>query len=316
MSNEGHNQLDPSHGAPPDPAKQLDDLIAYGIAERTTSTDPLSAIPMARPIGLPGMEADSGVPDMATGGAVMVMEDAAGQQRSWWRGSVILRPILELVLLVPVLVAGAVGAYLAGMVLQPEDARWPLMATNLGMAVTSLAAVTIMLRLAGQGGESIGWTSRRLGQNVLIGLGALVVFYAVLYSALLAAAVAYPKLLDGAPTAQKAIERALPPLPMAQVMLLMIVTVLWEEVVFRGFLLTRLQSIFKTWWLAVPVGSLLFAVVHSYEGVLAMVMIGFLALVMSLLFVWRRSLVPCLVLHWLHNVGTILLLKAVSTTWQ
>jgi membrane protease YdiL (CAAX protease family) len=94
------------------------------------------------------------------------------------------------------------------------------------------------------------------------------------------------------------------------------VTVMWEEVVFRGFLLTRLRAIFRTWWLAVPIGSLLFAAAHLYEGVLAVVVIGWLAFAMAILFVWRRSLVPCLVLHWLHNVGAILLLKAISTTWR
>ncbi|GEM_PF-696118 len=313
MCNDGDDDRDPRSDVPPDPVRQIDDPVSCVAAAGATGAGRSVPVPMARPVGLPGV---------MTGGAVLAMEYAAGplgpspEPPTWYPRMSVLRAIVELLLLLPALVVGAFGGYLVGAMIQPGDARWPLMATNLGMGVVSLAAVVIMLLVARQGGGSIGWTARRLGHNVLIALGALLGFYVVLYSGILAAYVVSPRLLDGAPAAQRAIEQALPPLPMVQVVVLMIATVLWEEVVFRGFLLTRMRAVFRSWWLAVPIGSLLFAVAHYYEGVLAMVVIGLLALLMSILFVWRRSLVPCLVLHWLHNIGALLLLKTVSTTWR
>lgn len=314
MNHEGHSELDGSREAAPDALGGLDDLMRRGPAECAEASAPPDAVPIARPIILPA-DTCLCVPGLARGGVVPAIGYAAAGS-PWYPQMSLLRAVGELLLLLTILVGGAVGGYILGSSAEPGDDRWQGMAANLGMGLMGLIAVPAMLLWARQPGASIGWTSRRLGLNALVGLGSLILFYVVLYSGLLAACLAFPELLDGTNTAQKAIEQAVPPLPMAQMMLLMIVTVLWEEVVFRGFLLTRLRAIFNTWWLAIPFASLLFAVAHFYQGALAVVVIAWLALLMSLLFVWRRSLVPCLVLHWLHNVGTILLLKDISTTWQ
>lgn len=315
MSNDGHNQLDPSRDASSDPARQLDDLIGHDPVAPSGEGISVAAVPMARPVDWPGDATGPALPSLVQIGMTPALAYTA-VPRPWYPQMSVLRAIIELVVLVPVLFVGIVGGYFGGMLFESEDSRWAGLASSVGMGVTSLGAVAVMLRVAGQRGESVGWSSRRLGADILIGVGTLLAFYVVVIMVSLAVFVISPRLLDGRDTAQQAIEQHLPPMSMTYVMVLMMVTVLWEEVVFRGFLLTRLRAIFKTWWLAVPIGSILFGVAHSYEGGLAMVVIGFLALVMSLLFVWRRSLVPGLVLHWLHNVGAILLLKAVSTTWQ
>ena len=62
-------------------------------------------------------------------------------------------------------------------------------------------------------------------------------------------------------------------------------------------------------WLAVPLSSLLFGAVHIYEGPVAVGMITILGLVMAGLFIWRRSLLPCIVMPFLNNFTKLLLLE-------
>ena len=95
-----------------------------------------------------------------------------------------------------------------------------------------------------------------------------------------------------------------------------IIVALWEEIVFRGFVLTRLNAIFKRWWLTILLASSVFGAVHIYEGLLAVLLISGLALIMSVLFVWRRSLVPSIVFHFLHDLVIFTLLGSLSQTWE
>ena len=91
---------------------------------------------------------------------------------------------------------------------------------------------------------------------------------------------------------------------------LMTFVAIWEEIAFRGFMLTRLQSIFRRWWLTIPIGAVLFGFGHGYQGPLAIVQTMLLGIVMGVLFWWRKSLVPGIVFHLLNNVMAFLMLKS------
>ena len=126
----------------------------------------------------------------------------------------------------------------------------------------------------------------------------------------------FPSLLTKTPAAQQAIEETFPPMRLYWVIPLTIFVAFWEEIVFGGFVLTRLIAIFTRWWLTILVASVTFGAIHAYQELLAAVLIGGLAVVMSVLFVWRRSLVPSIVFHCLHNLVIFILLDSISQTWQ
>jgi membrane protease YdiL (CAAX protease family) len=128
--------------------------------------------------------------------------------------------------------------------------------------------------------------------------------------------VLFPHLIEPSTTAQQAIEETFPPLDMHWMIGVMLFVGVWEEVVFRGFLLTRLQVLLKRRWLTVLIGAAAFGAVHSYEGPLAMSVIFVLGIVLGTLFVWRRSLVPGVVYHAAHNLIVVRLMHEVSPTWQ
>ncbi len=71
----------------------------------------------------------------------------------------------------------------------------------------------------------------------------------------------------------------------------------YEELLFRGFIISRLKIAVKNPWAAVVLSSVLFAVIHSYQDPLAMVQIFFVALILGGLFVLRGNLIAPILVH-------------------
>lgn len=78
-----------------------------------------------------------------------------------------------------------------------------------------------------------------------------------------------------------------------------------EELFFRGHIITVLERLLPARW-GIAAGSLVsvtwFALGHAYQGLAGILDTGFFALLMVLLFVWRRSLLAPIVAHGLNNM--------------
>jgi len=205
------------------------------------------------------------------------------------------------------------GAITSFSLIKLADKRWTNVIDGAGTGIGTLTACAVMLLIARHKPASIGLTRRNWLLNIGLGAAALAAFYACFVIPL---SVSFPQLIQQGEHTRQAIEQTFPPMNFAWIALLMTFVVLWEEVVFRGFVLTRMRVIFGRWWLAILVCSFVFGVIHYYQGTLAVCMISVLALVMGTLFAWRRSLVPSMTLHWLSNVGSVLLIKYFSDTWK
>ncbi|KAL9349911.1 hypothetical protein Peur_057166 [Populus x canadensis] len=89
--------------------------------------------------------------------------------------------------------------------------------------------------------------------------------------------------------------------PVAMVLYAIVVSVcapLWEEIVFRGFLLPSLTRYMPV-WCAILVSSVAFALVHF--NVQRMLPLIFLGVVMGVIFARSRNLLPSMLLHSLWN---------------
>ncbi|MFH0930867.1 MAG: CPBP family intramembrane glutamic endopeptidase, partial [Candidatus Zixiibacteriota bacterium] len=75
-----------------------------------------------------------------------------------------------------------------------------------------------------------------------------------------------------------------------------------EESAFRGFILTRLNFYLKSWWLTILITSLSFSLGHLYQGLVGMLFAGIYGVAFSLLFLWRKSLTPCITAHFLQDI--------------
>lgn len=74
-----------------------------------------------------------------------------------------------------------------------------------------------------------------------------------------------------------------------------------EEIVFRGFLITYLLALFvaspSSAWIAISVSTLIFALLHAYQGWLAIFKIAILTSMFGVIFVMTESLWPVIILH-------------------
>ncbi len=83
-----------------------------------------------------------------------------------------------------------------------------------------------------------------------------------------------------------------------------------EELAFRGFILSGLQSL-KSKWQAILITSLLFGIAH---GVIQQTVITFVVgMILGVIAVQTRSIIPCILFHMTHNSLAVLLSSAKGT---
>jgi sodium transport system permease protein len=77
-----------------------------------------------------------------------------------------------------------------------------------------------------------------------------------------------------------------------------------EELGFRGFILSGLESL-KSKWQAILISSFLFGITHSviHQSIVTF----FVGMVLGIIAVHSRSLIPCILFHAVHNSMTVLL---------
>jgi membrane protease YdiL (CAAX protease family) len=75
-----------------------------------------------------------------------------------------------------------------------------------------------------------------------------------------------------------------------------------EELVMRAYLITRLERLLSSTWLAVVITTALFASYHVYQGAAGMILVGASGLVYALSFCWFRRLWPLCMAHAVHNI--------------
>ncbi len=151
----------------------------------------------------------------------------------------------------------------------------------------------------------IGWTVRHVWRDIVLGV---VLFVPMFISAtwlgvfLSALGFSFPS---------RPLSSLIPDSSALQMMLalvLVIVVALVEETIFRGYLMLRFKAITGSeFWSLLPV-TLVFALVHGYQGAAGAITIGAIGLVLGLVYIWRKSLVAPIIMHFLQDLVTIVLI--------
>ena len=216
-----------------------------------------------------------------------------------------VRALLELgilggVMLVTTLLLGPLLDWL-GLVDEQHniDPRGSILAVAAHGTAAIVCVVALTLLRGGRLAE-VGLTDRQPGWNILLGLGAFLAALATfIFMGLL-----INLLAEGEPLNQNVdkIMEMLPRMHWLGFLALSAWVGLWEELTFRGFLLTRLRRITGAWWAAVLIGSLLFALPHMAQQVpLTVVPLFVIGVVWSVFTIWRQSLLPAIISHVLFN---------------
>lgn len=213
------------------------------------------------------------------------------QPQTRWRG---LPAIIEVAL---------VAMIFAGTLLAARVTELPLGGPLALIAAT--VTVTLLQRLRGEGWGELGMrmpktlTSVALGGLAVVGICVTAFGVNGVLQPVLAATMG-----DGA-------VRALPDVStVARYVTLMIV--IWttaafaEEMVFRGFFMTRVADIFGRnafgWTVALIVPAIFFGLAHSYQGLAGVIVTGTVGLIFGIWYlITKRNLLPLILAHGLVN---------------
>lgn len=180
-------------------------------------------------------------------------------------------------------------------------------------AIGAVAIVLLILRYRRQRAASVGLQSTGLAMNLLIGIGAAPLVYGLGLLMVMPLQFLFPNLRGQMEDNVEHIMELVPNLHPLGFAALSILVGVYEEVVFRGFLMTRLRRATGSWPVAVLVSTAVFTALHAGDQVIpALVALTLLSLVFSVLTIWRRSIVPAIVTHSIWNYIQFLLLHYVA----
>jgi membrane protease YdiL (CAAX protease family) len=94
----------------------------------------------------------------------------------------------------------------------------------------------------------------------------------------------------------------------ALALVLLVVVAVSEEVIFRGYLIRRFTVLSKNPVTALVLSSAIFAMGHAYERSGGVASVAAMALIFGAVYLWRRSLVAPIVMHFIQDfIGIILI---------
>jgi membrane protease YdiL (CAAX protease family) len=174
--------------------------------------------------------------------------------------------------------------------------------TAVATIARDLALVGLILFLLSRNGEQvarIGWRPEHAATDAVLGVVLFVPLFVgtgALEQLLLRAGFAAPSTpLPRFLTAVGTLDFALAPLLVA-------VVAVAEETIFRGYLILRLTAVTGSTRVAVVLSSFIFSLGHGYEGTAGLTTVAVMGLMLALVYVWRRSLVAPIVMHFLQDV--------------
>ncbi|HLV31095.1 MAG TPA: type II CAAX endopeptidase family protein [Chitinispirillaceae bacterium] len=82
---------------------------------------------------------------------------------------------------------------------------------------------------------------------------------------------------------------------------LVTVVAITEETVFRGYLINRFKVFTNNNSASVFFSTAIFAIGHGYQGTSGIIVVGYLGFIFALVYLWRRSLVAPMIMHFMQN---------------
>ena len=91
-------------------------------------------------------------------------------------------------------------------------------------------------------------------------------------------------------------------------LMLLLVIAVCEEVIFRGYMISRFQAITAQRALSIILATIIFSTGHAYEKLGGMIDVGLIGIIFGVVFIWRKSLVAPMVMHFLQDfIGIIII---------
>jgi len=169
-----------------------------------------------------------------------------------------------------------------------------------------LALLSLVFYFIWRNGEPIqhvGWTFDNFRKEIAWGLILFLPVYLganLLESALHAAGLSAPTKLPSFLVVNGIINALL-------AFILVTVVAVTEETIFRGYLILRFKAVTGRTGAAAALSSIVFSLGHGYEGMAGVISVFSLGVVLALVYLWRKSLVAPIVMHFLTDFASIIL---------
>lgn len=180
--------------------------------------------------------------------------------------------------------------------------------TAVATILRDLSLLSLVLFFLWRNGESIklvGWTFKNAWKEALLGIGLFIpVFFGAFWLDRFLQTVGFSSPATPQPSLIPTIGLA----EFALASVLVVVVALTEETIFRGYLILRFRNVIANPAIAVVLSTVIFSLGHGYEGTAGVITVGVMGLIFALVYVWRRSLVAPIVMHFLQDFLSIVLL--------
>jgi membrane protease YdiL (CAAX protease family) len=182
----------------------------------------------------------------------------------------------------------------------------------ISVILRDLALVSLILLFIWRNNEPAAWiglTLKNSWKEILLGIMLFIPFFlttALLEKGLQAIGLSIPsKPLPSFLAARGTVQFLL-------AFILVVIVATAEETIFRGYLILRLNAVTANSTAAVLLSAAIFSLGHGYEGSAGVVTVGVMGIVFALVYMWRKSLVAPIVMHFLQDFIGIVLLPLVG----
>jgi membrane protease YdiL (CAAX protease family) len=152
---------------------------------------------------------------------------------------------------------------------------------------------------------AIGWTPRRWRLDVVLGV---VLFPIVFFGAAWLERILLTIGFTVPSTPQPLLQPKMDVIHLVLSIVLVTVVALAEETIFRGYLILRFRALTGGAGWAALFSAVVFSLGHGYEGTAGVVTVGVMGLAFALAYLWRKSLVMPITMHFLQDFLSIVLL--------
>jgi membrane protease YdiL (CAAX protease family) len=152
--------------------------------------------------------------------------------------------------------------------------------------------------------RGIGWTLRHSIRDFLLGVVLFVpVFFGTNLLDSFLTSIGFSSPSSSGPSLQPNLDVT----DLAVSLLLVIVVAVTEETIFRGYLMNRLKAVTGSSFWSLLLAAFIFSLGHGYEGTAGVVTVGVMGLTFGLVYLWRKSLVAPMTMHFLQDFVAIIL---------
>jgi len=284
--------------ADPTPAPGL------GEADRALTIPP--GIPMARPISVS--------PLARSFDPLWLMSES--RPRAWADIGIVLLVMISLEVMIGTLIGAATGIEGIDKVATGRleeslisDVLIPMLSLR---AIVACLTIFVVARHRRQTRDSVGLRSTNALLDIGLGWTTPPIVYGLGYMTIVLISLFQPGTFGQMQENAERLKEILPPLPFWGYSALAVLIGVYEELLFRGFLMPRLRRATGSWVLAVLLSTGLFTLLHAGDQTApALIMVAVLSLAFSLLTIWRRSIIPAIIAHTLFDLAQFLLLRYV-----